>query len=135
MKACNQCGKCCTKYGGSGLSVSAEEVQTWETFNPEVRDYVRKGEIWFHPSTGTQLEHCPWLVKLPDQPIFQCEIYLDRPNDCRYYPTTVTEMVRDECEMIEAIDITNLHKAQQKLDTLMTDSRPPVHKSSYDRSN
>ncbi|EGG93832.1 hypothetical protein IMCC1989_685 [gamma proteobacterium IMCC1989] len=34
-------------------------------------------------------------------------------------------MIRDECEMIEAIDLDNPRKAQTKLDALMQDSRPP----------
>jgi len=33
-------------------------------------------------------------------------------------------MVRDECEMIEVIDLTNPKQAQLKLDILMKDSRP-----------
>ena len=126
MKDCNQCGKCCIKYGGSGLSISAEEISSLEIFNPQVREYVHQGEIWFDPISGEPLQHCPWLVKLPNQPIYQCKIYLDRPSDCRYYPTTVSEMVRDECEMIETTDITNLSKAQRELDKLMSDSRPPM---------
>lgn len=129
MKSCNQCGKCCVKYGGTGLSISDEEISSLEIFNPMVRDYVRQGEIWFDPVTGQPLQHCPWLIKLPDEPIYQCKIYFDRPNDCRYYPTTVTEMVRDECEMIEVTDLLNLDKAQRELDKLMADSRPPMQSS------
>jgi len=34
-------------------------------------------------------------------------------------------MVRDECEMLEAIDIKNPKKAQQDLDKIMADSRQP----------
>jgi hypothetical protein len=33
-------------------------------------------------------------------------------------------MVRDECEMIEVVDLENIKKAQSKLDKLMKDSRP-----------
>ncbi|AEP28999.1 hypothetical protein GNIT_0861 [Glaciecola nitratireducens FR1064] len=32
-------------------------------------------------------------------------------------------MIRDECEMIEVIDLGNAKQAQIKLDTLMRDSR------------
>ncbi len=131
MKECNSCGKCCTKYGGNGLAVSDEEIASWEVFNPDIRDYVRQGEVWFNPSTGKQLEHCPWLKKADStevnkQTAYHCRIYNERPNDCRYYPVTVTEMVRDECEMIETKDITNLGKAQHELDQIMADSRPPL---------
>jgi hypothetical protein len=34
-------------------------------------------------------------------------------------------MVRDECEMIEVIDLEQPKQAQIKLDLLMKDSRPP----------
>jgi len=126
MKDCNQCGKCCTKYGGTGLSVSDEEIASWGLFSPDIADYVRQGEIWFSPSTGKQLQQCPWLQKIPNQDKYTCDIYFDRPNDCRYYPVTVGEMVRDECEMIEAHDLTDIKKSQRELDNLMTDSRPPL---------
>jgi Fe-S-cluster containining protein len=126
MKACNGCGKCCIKYGGQGLDVSEDEIAAWETYNPTVREYARNGKIWIHPTSGEPLQQCPWLEKAEGQNRYTCKIYTDRPNDCRHYPTTVSEMVRDECEMIEAHDITNLDRAQRELDRLMADSRPPV---------
>ena len=36
MKECNQCGKCCIKYGGGDLSATKEEIDLWEIFNPEI---------------------------------------------------------------------------------------------------
>ena len=39
------------------------------------------------------------------------------------YPSNIAEMVRDECEMIEVIDLTHPKKAQLILDDLMSDSR------------
>jgi hypothetical protein len=33
-------------------------------------------------------------------------------------------MIRDECEMIEVVDLNNHKQAQVKLDVLMEDSRP-----------
>ncbi len=53
----------------------------------------------------------------PDK--YTCSIYLNRPEDCRLYPSHVAEMVRDECEMIEVVDLENTKKAQQQLDLLM----------------
>lgn len=81
------------------------------------------------PKTGEQLVICPWLRKSPatespDQTRYSCDIYHDRPDDCRYYPVTIDEMVRDECEMIEVRDLTNPDLAQTRLDTIMSDSRP-----------
>jgi len=130
MKDCNQCGKCCIKYGGSDLSASQEEIDLWEIFNPEIFEYVKNNEIWFDPKSGIRLKTCPFLnveAKLdelaPNK--YTCSIYLDRPEDCRHYPGLIAEMVRDECEMIEVIDLEKPNQAQEKLDVLMQDSRPP----------
>ena len=75
---------------------------------------------------------CPWLEVLPDLPSagvvkYGCRIYHDRPWDCRHYPVSIADMVRDDCEMIEVSDLEALGKAQTALDQLMADSRPPLH--------
>ncbi|MDO6463169.1 YkgJ family cysteine cluster protein [Pseudoalteromonas carrageenovora] len=128
MKECNQCGKCCIKYGGGDLSARKEEIDLWELFNPEIYEYVKNNEIWFDPKTGMRLSTCPFLEIAPKKDplaknMYTCSIYLDRPEDCRHYPSLITEMIRDECEMIEPSDIKNQTRAQQKLDILMIDSR------------
>ena len=128
MKECNQCGKCCIKYGGGDLSASKEEIDLWELFNPEIYEYVKNNEIWFDPKTGMRLSTCPFLEIAPKKEplaknMYTCRIYLDRPEDCRHYPSLIPEMIRDECEMIEPSDIKNQTRAQQKLDILMIDSR------------
>ena len=134
MKDCNQCGKCCVKYGNGGLSASTSEVAFWETFRPKISDYVNDGNIWTNPNTGEQLERCPWLRQVPyfdksshDKPSpikYTCDIYYDRPDDCKHYPVTIEQMVADDCEMIEVRDLDNLKQAQRTLDKLMIDSRP-----------
>ena len=130
MKDCNQCGKCCIKYGDGGLSATLDEIGLWEIFHPHIYKYVRNGNIWHSPETGDQLTYCPFLEKTPSQggspreEKYTCSIYLDRPEDCRHYPTSISEMIRDECEMIEVIDLENPNRAQIELDRLMRDSRP-----------
>jgi hypothetical protein len=144
MKDCNQCGKCCIKYGNGGLSASASEVEFWETFRPNIYEYVDEGNIWVSPDTGKQLERCPWLRQVPSSDKngqdktsqdkssrykachikYTCYIYNDRPDDCKHYPVTVQQMVADECEMIELRDLDNPKQAQTALDKLMIDSRP-----------
>jgi len=129
MKDCNQCGKCCIKYGDGALSATQDEIDLWEIFNPDIFEFVKNDEIWFDPKTGVRLNRCPFLEIEPPkkanaQKKYTCSIYLDRPEDCRHYPTLIAEMVRDECEMIEAIDLTNPKKSQRTLDILMQDSRP-----------
>ena len=130
MKDCNQCGKCCTKYGGEDLSVSTEEIELWQLFNPEIAEYVIDDEIWFDPNTGEKLQQCPFLELVPKSTPakYTCSIYLNRPEDCRHYPSLISEMVRDGCEMIEASDLDAPIKAQKTLDLLMQASRS----SNYD---
>lgn len=123
MKDCNQCGKCCLKYGGEDLSVTQEEIDLWEIFNPDIFSYVKNNQIWFDPKTGLRLKTCPFLaIEQKNTPQaknkYTCSIYLDRPEDCRHYPSLITEMIRDECEMIEEQDLDNSKKAQCALDKL-----------------
>ena len=128
MKECNQCGKCCIKYGGGDIAATKEEINLWELFNPDIFEFVKNNEIWFDPKSGERLKRCPFLEVVPkNTPLapdkYTCSIYLNRPEDCRHYPSLIDEMVRDECEMIELIDLKNPKKAQKKLDFLMKDSR------------
>lgn len=129
MKSCNQCGKCCIKYGDGDLSATKEEIGLWEIFNPGIFKFVQHNEIWFDPESGSKLKKCPFLEVAPKKNpsasnIYTCSIYLNRPEDCRHYPSLISEMVRDECEMIEVIDLKNTKQAQKKLDALMKSSRP-----------
>ncbi|ODW59216.1 hypothetical protein BBL88_04155 [Vibrio parahaemolyticus] len=127
MKDCNQCGKCCIKYGDGDLAATQEEIDLWELFNPDIFEYVKDGKIWFDPETRKQLHRCPFLELAPkteEKDKYTCSIYLDRPEDCRHYPSLINEMVRDECEMIEVVDLVNPKKAQKQLDKLMSSNRP-----------
>ena len=126
MIACNQCGKCCINYSDGGLSASESEIESWRIFRPDIYSYVSNGDIWMDPDTGKQLTRCPWLKKLPSQNKYTCDIYNDRPEDCKLYPTTIEEMVKDECEMLEISDLDQPKQAQKILDKIMADSRPPV---------
>ena len=97
----------------------------WETFRPDIFDYVYDGSIWIDPDTNTQLSQCPWLRRAPDAERYTCAIYLDRPDDCKYYPVTIVQMVEDECEMLEVKDLADPKQAQNTLNKIMIDSRPP----------
>jgi Fe-S-cluster containining protein len=129
VKDCNQCGKCCTLYGNGGLSVSEADIESWETYRPDIAAYAKGGKIWISPVTGKQMLRCPWLRKLPGREKYICRIYHDRPDDCRYYPVDIDQMIRDECEMLEPRDLLNPNKAQRDLDNLMAVSRPPAGRS------
>ncbi|MDX2464990.1 MAG: YkgJ family cysteine cluster protein [Porticoccus sp.] len=123
MKECNQCGKCCINYSNDGLSASASEIDNWEMHRPDIYRYVSNGHIWMHPDSGEQLTLCPWLKKLPSENKYTCDIYFDRPDDCKYYPVTIEDMIKDECEMLEAKDLAQPKQAQKALNKLMDDSR------------
>lgn len=126
MKECNSCGKCCIKYSNGALSASKQEIELWEVFTPAIAEYVHNGEIWADPKSGKLLELCPFLrlaeSNKTSQVKYSCDIYFDRPDDCKYYPSNVQEMILDGCEMIEASDLHDLKKAQVKLELIMTDS-------------
>lgn len=122
MKTCNSCGKCCIKYSNGSLSASDADLDVWERLRPDIFQYVRDGKIWMDPKTGQQIELCPWLRKEPNGFKFTCTIYFDRPEDCRVYPARVSDMVNDECEMLEPKDFSDLLRAQDTLDTKYRDS-------------
>lgn len=126
MKDCNQCGRCCTRYGGGDLSASAEDIEHWAEFRPDVHRYVDAGRIWVDPTSGQVLDHCPWLTQPGDDGKFICSIYDQRPEDCRLYPVRIDDMYQDGCEMLEKKDLSDLRRAQRRLDELMADSRPPM---------
>lgn len=124
MKECNQCGKCCVKYSNGGLSASEDEIKYWDLFKPEIYEHTHNGKIWYSPNTEKELKICPWLRKEPNQNKYTCDIYFDRPDDCKYYPVKIEQMIQDECEMLEKRDLDDPKHAQKKLDKLMIDSRP-----------
>lgn len=121
MKACNQCGKCCVKFGANDLSASTEDISWWDHFKPHIFKYVKNGNIWFDPISGLAVERCPWLREQANN-IYTCDIYQDRPEDCKLYPSTITDMISVGCEMLETLDLKNIKHAERKLYRLMNDS-------------
>ena len=115
MKDCNQCGKCCQIYADGGLSATDEEIAWWKDHRPDIARYVKDSRIWMDPESGEQLTSCPWLQKAPNENVYSCAIYHDRPEDCRLYPTLISDMIRDDCEMLEKIDLLDLERAQKTL--------------------
>ena len=77
------------------------------------------------PVTGRQLACCPFLRKDPELEKYSCDIYHDRPEDCKHYPINIAQMVQDECEMLEVRYLTKPKQAQKILDIIMSDSRQP----------
>jgi len=128
MKNCNSCGKCCETAGNGGLSASSTEIEEWETYRPEIARYVQDGKIWVDPTTGEYFARCPFLKHVPEENKYTCDIYHDRPEDCRHYPVDIAQMVKDDCDMLESGDLNDLKRAQKKLDAIMIDSRPSASK-------
>lgn len=114
MKACNSCGKCCIKYSNGQLVATEQEIEYWDEIRPDIAEYVNQENIWSSPETGELLALCPWLRKEPGTTIYRCEIYDDRPDDCRDYPSNIAEMIRDECEMLEPRDLVAYRRSAQK---------------------
>jgi len=123
VKECNQCGKCCINYSCGGLTASTSEIEYWEIHRPDIYKYVSNGNIWMNPDTGKQIELCPWLRKTPNENTYTCDIYLNRPDDCKFYPVNIEDMIKDECEMLEPPDLCNPNQAEKILNQLMADSR------------
>ena len=113
MKSCNQCGKCCIKYADGGLSATQSEIDWWELHRPEIFEHVKDGKIWVSPENGEPLVRCPWLVELEGENKYACQIYHDRPDDCRHYPTHIDEMIADGCEMLQDQDLIHPIDAQK----------------------
>jgi len=118
VKSCNSCGKCCVKYSNGGLTASPNDLEIWETLRPDIHQYVHNGKIWMDPNTHSQIELCPWLRKESEQAAYTCAIYYDRPEDCRVYPATISDMIKDDCEMLENRDLGDLKQAQKALEKL-----------------
>lgn len=106
------------------MSASHEDIESWRERRPDIAKYVRDGEIWFDPQSGEQLDRCPWLRLAPNSKRYTCDIYQDRPEDCRFYPVRVEQMIQDDCEMLEAHDRLSVRRAQKRLDVIMQHSRP-----------
>ena len=123
MKDCNSCGKCCETAGNGGLSASAEEIEWWETYRPDIAKFAADGKIWINPDTNEYFARCPWLRRSPDGSKTLCEIYDDRPEDCRHYPVDIEQMVRHDCEMLERGDLKDIKQAQRRLNVLMSVNR------------
>ncbi len=97
------------------MSASPEEIVWWQQARPHIAEFVRNGRIWVNPESGDVFDRCPWLRQASEDSPYTCEIYHDRPEECRQYPTDLSEMARDECEMLEAGDLKKPDTAMSRL--------------------
>jgi Fe-S-cluster containining protein len=114
MKACTQCGRCCTNSSFMGtLTASGADVQRWRkqrrydilrwvsVIGPPSNPW---GDLWIHPVRGDDRERCPFVRKIRGQDRYTCTIYDTRPDVCRSYPHHVDHMMSVNCEMLDEGD-------------------------------
>lgn len=104
---CKQCGKCCIKFGPE-LSISTEDILRWRKENRgDILAWVwiengnskyPVGDAWFDPQTGSEVNECPWLSKLPSGK-YLCKIYETRPQICkRFSPESSNPRMKKDAE-------------------------------------
>ena len=86
MRACNQCGRCCTNpsYMGS-MHATDEDVARWKREGrADILRFVWMNDLWVD-ERGVERERCPFVRKNPNSPRHRCTIYDTRPQICRDY--------------------------------------------------
>ncbi len=103
---CNNCGICCKKYVGS-LMATVEDMKRWED---EERDDILERTFLladeFHHFRDDQLIADLWITKQGNEPhacpwwhrSTGCRIHDTKPQQCRDYPISLEQAVRDGCE-------------------------------------
>jgi len=132
MRECTQCGKCCLKYGGSGLGgATDEDLAMWEETRPDIMQYIDEvcPDLWVSPVTGEEMFRCPFLRKRPKQDKYNCRIHDVRPWVCRDYPVSIQQMLDDECEMLEKTDRWKSHRELMKELTILRNKKGKSCKS------
>ena len=94
---CKQCGNCCL-YLGDAFETCAtdQDIHLWnEKGRDDILDWVDPiqigggqyvYDIWISPTTGEDVQRCPWLRKLPNRDKYICRIHEVKPQHCREYP-------------------------------------------------
>lgn len=113
MKACTQCGRCCTHSGFMGsLQASGSDVKRWRRQGRyDILKWVAIlggpadpwGDLWIDPD-GHERGRCPFVRKIRNQEKYTCTIYDTRPEACREYPLAVSHMLTVNCEMLDPGD-------------------------------
>ncbi|MBU2644587.1 YkgJ family cysteine cluster protein [bacterium] len=94
---CKQCGNCCKiYYDVKEISFTYRDFERFDkSGRQDIIDYIVAIPVgrerylyegWFSPTTGDEVERCPWLRKLPHKDAYKCRIYELRPDVCRKYP-------------------------------------------------
>lgn len=95
--SCSRCGHCCLHlvdaYNGC---VSDADLARWRRAGRnDVLAWVQTLDLgrgnrlhlaWIDPTTGEEVERCPWLAGDAGQRGFSCAIEAIKPDHCRAYP-------------------------------------------------
>ena len=119
MKACTQCGRCCT-YAPfmETMQADADDIRRWRRekrndilmyayiYDWKPNSVGRKmsfafADLWISPRTNEALGRCPFVRKVRNEDRYKCTIYETRPKACREYPIHVQHMAVVDCEMLE----------------------------------
>ena len=109
---CKQCGKCCLNLRDAFETCASEEdIQRWKK---EERDDILAWvdpiplgddhfiyDIWISPTTGDDVQRCPWLRKLPKKNKYICRIHDVKPQHCREYPRSKKHAEETGCKGFE----------------------------------
>lgn len=108
MKACTQCGRCCTyPQFMMTMQASREDYDRWHNEGRfDILDWCSpiSLDLWINPRSGNEQSRCPFVRKVRNKPIYTCTIYDTRPTVCRNYPSNVSHMKTVDCEMLEPGD-------------------------------
>ncbi|MBI4683622.1 MAG: YkgJ family cysteine cluster protein [Nitrospirae bacterium] len=107
--SCKQCGNCCLNlpvttaleedlllWEGEGR----EDILEWVALIP-IANNVFAYDIWLHPKTGSDVERCPWLRRLPGKNKYVCRIHKVKPTVCKEYPKSKKHAKKTGCKGFE----------------------------------
>lgn len=94
---CNCCGHCClTLIDAYNGCISDDDLTRWQQ---QKRDDLLAWVVtldlgpgnklhtaWIDPTTGDDVERCPWLLDIIDRSGHLCGIEATKPEHCRNYP-------------------------------------------------
>ena len=113
MKACTQCGKCCShpEFMGGMMADGADVIRWQREGRHDIlawadilgSDNNPWADLWISPTTGDESTECPFVQKRLDGK-YDCTIHDTRPQVCRDYPQNIFHMMGVGCEMLEPDD-------------------------------
>ncbi len=85
-EACTGCGSCCEEFGAT-LAAEKADLTRWrgEGRQDLLARVGEGGALWGDPTTGGDLERCPFLEHTPEG-VARCAIHATKPDMCRAYP-------------------------------------------------